>query len=151
MGRKKEWYMDYAVHAFVWYALLGRPTREEYEKRLTDRVYAEYALLPPNEILARAEAAREKCKRAAEDIEAVNAMLDELRRTGQSYVIKAVENVYFTAPTGKPPQGAIKLRVTKSAMDFPASERTVERWLKYAKLLFCQKRGLNTGTDEDVW
>lgn len=134
MGRKKEWYMDYAVHAFTFYALMGRPTREEYVERLH-----------------RTGQDIDKMQGAVLDIEAVNKMLEQLQEEHRQYIIAAVEETYFKNTRGKPEYGDIKLAVTRLTFQLYASDRTVQRWLEYAKLLFSKLRGLNTGADGDLW
>ena len=56
--RKKEWYMDYATHAFSRYANLGQPTRDDYENIIRERVQQENVLLDPEFVSIKEEDCR---------------------------------------------------------------------------------------------
>lgn len=84
------------------------------------------------------------------DLLAVIDTLDALTSSGKDYIRQAVSAVYFVAPTAALHKGEINLRVTKFAVSNYTDERTVFRWLKEARLLCADYRGLNIGTDKDV-
>lgn len=84
------------------------------------------------------------------DLLAVIDTLDALTSSDKDYIRQAVSAVYFVAPTAALHKGEINLRVTKFAVSNYTDERTVFRWLKEARLLCADYRGLNIGTDKDV-
>lgn len=84
------------------------------------------------------------------DLLAVIDTLNDLTNSGKDYICQAVNAVYFVAPTKPLHKGEINLRVTKFAVSNYTDERTVFRWLKEARLLCADYRGLNIGTDKDV-
>ena len=73
------------------------------------------------------------------DLLAVIDTLNALTSSGKDYICQAVSAVYFVAPTA-----------AKFAVSNYTDERTVFRWLKEARLLCADYRGLNIGTDKDV-
>lgn len=149
--RKKEWYMDYATHAFVCYAQLGRPTREEYERRLRSGIYERLALEQPDFIVRKANDEVRKHEALLDDIAAVDRVLHRLEEAGRTNVIDALNAVYFTCPFGKPCRGDITGRVTRFALEYPCTERAVYMWLKSARIAFCKERGLNVGYAGERW
>lgn len=84
------------------------------------------------------------------DLLAVVDTLNALTNSGKDYIRQAVNAVYFVAPTAALHKGEINLRVTKFAVSNYTDERTVFRWLREARLLCADYRGLNIGTDKDV-
>lgn len=151
MSRKKEWYMDYATHAFVRYAALGCPTRQQHEERIRQDVYKRLAMHEPAFIVNKANAEVSAREPLLKDIDAVNRVLDILRREDKQHIIDAIKAVYFTYPKGKPERGVIVERVTRYAMECPASTKAVYEWLKSARLLFAQIRELDVGGKDDKW
>lgn len=151
MSRKKEWYMDYATHAFVRYASLGCPTRAEYETRIREDCYKRLALHNPSFIVIKANAEVSAREPLLKDIDAVNRVLDILQRKDKQHIIDAVKAVYFYDPHGKPAHGVIVNRVRRFACEYPANERTVYKWLKSVRLLFAQIRELDTGGNDERW
>ncbi len=151
MANKKEWYMDYATHAFVRYANLGCPTRAEYTEKINQDCYQKHALLEPGVIGAKAEAAVYANEPLLNDIDAVNRVFDILEKQHHQEIAAAIRYVYFTDPLSKPRRGAIIARVRRFAYECPADERTVYRWLKSARVLFCKERGLDTGSEGERW
>lgn len=117
---------DYTIAQFRLYALLGYPNKAQV-------------------------VADETMHRALQlDLLAVIDTLNALTNSGKDYICQAVSAVYFIAPTKPLHKGEINLRVTKFAVNNYADERTVFRWLKEARLLCADYRGLNIGTDKDV-
>ena len=144
MGKEKEWYRDYATHAYQQYAALGYPTRDSYELKIRQEVLRRNAADPSDEIDKKADKAVADKKPLLADIEAVNIVIDALKVSGKSYVIEAIHDVYFVEPKRKPRRGEIHSRVTRCAADRYASTRSVYDWLRVARLMFCQERGMNT-------
>ena len=117
---------DYTIAQFRLYALLGYPNKAQV-------------------------VADETMHRALQlDLLAVIDTLNALTNSGKDYICQAVSAVYFVAPTKPLHKGEINLRVTKFAINNYTDERTVFRWLKEARLLCADYRGLNIGTDKDV-
>lgn len=117
---------DYTIAQFRFYALLGYPNKAQV-------------------------VADETMHRALQlDLLAVIDTLNALTSSGKDYIRQAVCAVYFAAPTKPLHKGEINLRVTKFAVNNYTDERTVFRWLKEARLLCADYRGLNIGTDKDV-
>lgn len=151
MAKKKEWYMDYATHAFVRYANLGCPTREQYEERIRNDCYRRLSLHEPSFIVIKANAEVSVREPLLKDIDAVNRVFAVLEKQNKPHIAAAIRAVYFVEPYGKPKHGAITSRVRRFAYEYPANERTVYKWLKSARLLFCKERQLNTGFDDERW
>jgi hypothetical protein len=63
-------------------------------------------------------------------------------------IANAVKGVYFTFGAERLTRNMIALRVRAYAMSVPVDERTVYRWLKYARELFAVIRGLDIDTDD---
>ena len=57
-------------------------------------------------------------------------------------VRRAVETVYFYKPYAELEWGQIKERVHYAEIHMPASERQVYRWLRVARIIFAEERGL---------
>ena len=151
MAKKKEWYMDYATHAFVRYANLGCPTREQYEERIRNDCYRRLAFHEPGFIVIKANAEVSAREPLLKDIDAVNRVLDILQKQDKPHIIAAIKAVYFVNPKGKPEHGVIVERVNAYAMKCPASTKAVYEWLKSARLLFAQIRELDTGGNDEKW
>jgi hypothetical protein len=145
MGSKKEWYMDYATHAFITYAWLKCPSREKYICDLKESFFKRKNHLCADESLLESLFLSEvqKHEPLLKDIDAVNQVFEELRINQKSYIIDAVKAVYFIDPVWRPRNGAISKRVIKFATDYPVGERSVYRWLNYARKLFAKKRGIS--------
>jgi hypothetical protein len=73
-----------------------------------------------------------------EDLEAVEKVL----MICDSDVRKAVEMVYFFKPYEELEWGNIKKQVYYAEINIPASERQVYYWLKKARCMFAEERGL---------
>lgn len=117
---------DYTIAQFRLYASLGFPSK---------------AQVVANKTMHRA---------LQLDLLAVADTLNALTNSGKDYICQAVSAVYFVAPTAPLQKGEINFRVTKFAINNYTDERTVFRWLKEARLLCADYRGLNIGTDKDV-
>ena len=140
---KKDWNRDYATGAFIRYARLGCPTKEQYINAIRHDVYKRLETKEPKIILMRAEKEIENEKGAIEDISAINKMFDMLAEGEKEYIIDAVKAVYLVPPHIRPKKKEIVMRVTAFAAERYVSEATVYRWLKYARELFSITRGLS--------
>lgn len=148
---------DYATAAFVKYSRLGCPTRAEREEQIRNEIHKRHAEKDPKYVVTLAEIELQRMKGHLEDIEAVNRTFEMLYgysadNPGKSTqngpdIAKAVKGVYFAFGSEKLTRKMITLRVRAHAMSVPVDERTVYRWLKYARELFAVIRGLDIDTD----
>lgn len=152
---KKEWYMDYATHAFSEYSRLGKPTRSEYEEQIRDGIYKRFAEKNPELILKLADKEVARHEGVLRDIDAVNKTFDMLLdkipadtidndraiKNGTD-IANAISYVYFGLHREKASNKRIYGRVRLYAQTLPTTERTVYRWLKYGRKLFAINRGL---------
>ena len=156
----KEWYMDYATHAFSEYSRLGRPTRAEYEEKIRKSIYKRFAEKAPEHIIRLADREVQRNEGLLRDIDAVNKTFDMLLnkipldtvdtdkavRNGTD-IANAISYVYFGLHREKPSNKRIYGRVRLYAQTLPTTERTVYRWLKYGRRLFAFNRGLMCDDD----
>lgn len=113
---KKDNIRDYATNAFYLYARIGKPTCERN--------------------------IQEKHKSRTKDIIAVIDTLYYFDKNEKQYINQAIERVYFTLPK-KVQKNDISDRIVKLSAEFPADESTIYRWLKEARFVFAQMRGLD--------
>ena len=146
---------EYATVAIIRYMKLGCPTRKEYEDKLRREVYERLSGKNPEYITKVAETEVRKNRALLEDIDAVNKMFDMLLgnihlndvdidtavKNGTD-IANAVNYVYFGLYRVHPSHRRIAGRVRAYATSLPTTERTVYRWLKYARKLFAVIRGL---------
>lgn len=144
MSWRKEHNQDAATYAFLCYAYLGRPTRAELEERIRKEAMRAYPTSQPEKAALAADRAVAKQIGLLRDISAVNDVLETLKNNGRQNILDAIEAVYFYHPHRKLREGSIKARVQRFAMDCPASDRTVYRWLKSARTLLGVYREWNT-------
>lgn len=144
MSWRKDHNQDSAVYAFVCYAYLGCPTKAELEDRIRREAALAYPSTQPEKAALAADRAVAKQIGLLRDISAVNAVLDTLRDNGKQYIVDAVTAVYFYHPHRKLREGAIKARIRRFAVEYPAGERSVYRWLKSARTLLAIYREWNT-------
>lgn len=146
---KKDNIRDYATEAFRFYAACGRLTSEQLKQKVYDEIYTaskkEY-YRSGNGILSdatayavmKADDAVRSMQAEFEDIIAVEKTLIRLTRHQRM----AVEIVYFAEPKRELGKGDISDRVHKAGIEIPASEDTVYRWLRKARRVFAEERGL---------
>lgn len=151
---------DYATAAFVKYARLGCPTRREREEQIRNEIYRRHADKDPKYVVSLAEIELRRMRGHLDDIEAVNKTFEMLygytavadchsTRNGVD-IAEAVKDVYFAYGSEKLSRNMIALRVRAHAMTVPCDERTVYRWLKYARELFGVIRGLDIDTEDNL-
>ena len=146
----KEWTRDYATGAFIRYANRGCPTVEEYEKSVRADVYRRLALLPPNLIVMRADAALSARRPLIEDFEAVRKVLDFFNTKDREWVQKAIPKIFKGLPEDRPTsKREITERVRAFSEENYITEITVWRVLKQARLLFSRFRGISIGAVDD--
>lgn len=110
---KKDRIRDYATAAFRDFALCGLASQE---KPLTNTQTA--------------------------DINAVFKTLEYFESTNRLYVVAAIKAVYFAGADKPIRTRNISERVSHFAVNCPADESTVYRWLKEARSKFAEFRGL---------
>ncbi len=147
---KKDFNRDYATAAFRLWALRGCPTYEQEAERIKVSAYEKAKGADPAKVMAFAEA--ELDKRGAElcDIMACAETFRILDENGKELICEAVKAVYMVEPWREPRRDEISKRVLRFAIETPASERQVYRWLTQARNLFALSRGLRV-EDIDGW
>lgn len=141
---KKDHIRDYATEAFRFYAKSGG--KEAYLNRLMEDISKSKGngiCNPTEAVLVSKEKIMES--RAAEfaDIEAVDRVLAILVKSCQgNYIRKAIEMVYFKDCRKNTEKGEISKRIHYAEIHIPASERQIYYWLKKARTLFAEERGL---------
>lgn len=142
--RRKDHIRDYATEAFRFYAKTGG--KEAYINDLVEDISKSKGTgvcNPTEAALISKEKAIET--RAAElaDIEAVDRVFAILDKSYQGcYIKQAIELVYFKDSKKDLTWGDITDRVNKAGMTIPASRAQIFRWLREARKLFAQERGL---------
>lgn len=147
----KDHLRDYATAAFRYYAQNGM-SAEIYKKKIHDQAIQEImrrevkvkngTSRPTEEALIAAENAVNSVISDIKDIEAVELVLNEFKVAKDFPILQAVEIVYFSDANKLLRKGDINNRVHRACMVIPASERVVYKWLRQARQLFAQKRGL---------
>lgn len=146
----KDHIRDYATEAYRYYARMGCPTYEELRRAIYNKALqsAKKELLktpgvsdPTAEAIIRAEKEVDLFASQLDDILAVEKAI-RLMLPKHPEWLRAVEIVYFTKADAQLEPGDIIGRVNMAAIEIPAGERTVYRWLKQARTLFARERGL---------
>ena len=146
----KEWTRDYSTGAFIRYANRGCPTTEEYEKAVREDVYRRLAMLPPNVIVMKAEAALSARRPLIEDFDAARKSVEFLSQKGIDWIERAIREIYRGLPEDRPTsKNEITNRVRSFSLDHYVSEVSVYRALKQARLLFSRFRGITVGIAAD--
>lgn len=155
---------DYATAAFIFYAANGR-SADKYKEKIYQEALEKQSKIekssgiskPTEAAIMRAEAAVNEKLAEIKDMEAVEKTLAELRAYNSFYenssrlmryertnIVMAVEIVYFTDSKKELQKGDIHDRVHKAALEIPASEKTIYRWLGKARKMFAENRELRT-------
>ncbi len=146
---KKDNIRDYATEAFRFYAACGRLSASELENKVREEIYKQtkkefmrsgkggYSDATAYAVMA-AETAVLEMAAEIRDILAVEKTLQCLDK----YQRQAVELVYFTEPERDIRKGEISERVHRAELKIPASERNIYNWLKKARKIFAEERGL---------
>ena len=146
---KKDFVRDYATAAFRLWAIRGCNTYEQEMERIEKRAKENAKDADPGKAVAFAQA--ELVKRVAElyDIMACDEAFHILEKQGKEIICDAVKAVYMVDPRREPKRDEIAKRVLRFALDTPASERQVYRWLAEARNLFAALRGLRVDDSND--
>lgn len=137
---------DYATSAFRFYAENGK-SAEKYKINLANEIIYNQQKLksginnPTETAVIKHESIIEDRMAEIKDMEAVERVMDILSKMSNGREIKkAIEYVYFD--TEKIKKGSILERIHNAVIHIPASERSIFRWLKKARKLFAEERGL---------
>ena len=137
----KDHLRDYCTDAFRFYARWGG--RQNYIDNLLADLKREKGtgVCSPteSELMHKERVMKEKHAEIA-DLDAVEFVL----RVADRDVRRAVELVYLDRPHDELEWGDIKERVHYAEIHIPASERQVYRWLKEARMMFAEERGLRS-------
>lgn len=139
---KKDFVRDYATEAFRLYAAMGKPTRTEAAEQIYQNALRDCEFKDPKAAVICAESAVKAAAPVLDDISATEKTIELLERAEKVYIIRAITDVYFAHPKEPLRRGDISHRANKCALSIPASEQSVYRWLKEARLLFAEMRGL---------
>lgn len=145
---KKDHIRDYATEAFRYYAFMGRPHKEDLEKRYYQEALEEYQRRqqtggtgiskPTEQAVMYAEGVLRQKQAELWDILAVEKTMAQLH----AWERQAVEMVYFDRSHKEFEKGDISTRAQKASIQIPASRATVFRYLKKARNIFAYERGL---------
>ena len=137
--KAKDHLRDYCTEAFRFYARWGG--RDAYIKSLVADLQREKGggISSPTEaaLVHKEQVMREYAAEIA-DLDAVQMVMNVCERD----VRRAVEIVYLDKPYAQLEWGDIKQRVHKAELTIPASERNIYYWLKKARMIFAEERGL---------
>jgi len=139
---KKDITRDYTIDAFRLYAVLGQPTYNQAVKDIRNRAIQSCKSTDPQDIITYANEQVNKNSAMLADISAVYETLKLLRRDNKEHIISAIEGVYFVTPRNVLRKNDITSRVRNAALEIPASETSVYKWLREARQLFSAIRGL---------
>ena len=140
----KDHVRDYATEAFRFYAKSGG--LKNYIRDLTADLQKQKGsgTISPTEgaIVAKERMMEEKAAELA-DLEAVERTMHILTGiTAGKEIRQAIEYVYFYDCWKDLQRGDIEARVHYAELHIPASRRQIYRWLKRARMIFAEERGL---------
>ncbi len=145
---KKDHIRDYATEAFRYYSFMGKPHKEDLEKKYYQEALEEYQRRqqsggtgiskPTEQAVMYAEGILRQKQAELWDILAVEKTMMQLH----VWERQAVEIVYFPHAQRDMQKGEIDNRVQEAVIKIPAGERTVYRYLKKAREIFAYERGL---------
>ena len=110
--------------------------KKDYIRDYVTEMFRKYAVAPKlqrNELTS-----AEIC-----DITAVEKTLSELERDCKNHIVEAVSAVYLKDADKPLRKNDISNRVHSFSISFPASEALVYRWLRYARRVCAEMRGLS--------
>lgn len=138
----KDHLRDYSTAAFRFWARWG--SRDNYVKYLLDDLQRQKGSGPcsPTEaaLIHKEQLLQDRYAEIA-DLEAVERVI-EICQMHYPDVYRTVEMIYLKNPDKPLEWGDIKDRVHQAELSIPASERQVYRWLRRARTLFAEERGL---------
>ena len=140
---------DYVTSAFRFYARNGKST-EKFKKKIYIEAIKSGMIRtgakgsgissPTEAVIVAAERAVNDKLAEINDMEAVEKTLAELFVLRKYETLQAVDIVYFKGCVEK--NEDIKRKVHIAELNIPASESSIYRWLKLARKIFANERGL---------
>lgn len=145
----KDHIRDYATAAFRFYAKNGM-SAEWYKRKIYEEALEEQSKFekgsgvskPTEAAIMRAEIAVNAKLAEIKDMEAVEKTIAEFKATAKPYIARAIEHVYFKDADIDIMSGDIQDRVHRAVLDLPASESSIYRYLRKAREIFAENRGL---------
>lgn len=141
---RKDHIRDYATEAFRFYAAVGG--KDKYIDYLISDIQRETGsgvIKPTEAALISKEKLMESRTAELADLEAVEQALLILGMGCQGrHIVQAIEYVYFKDCDNELGRGDITERVHQAEINIPASESQIYRWLRKARELFAEERGL---------
>ena len=137
----KDHIRDYATDAFRFYARWGG--KDNYIKALLadlQRQKGNGVCFPTEAALVHKEQIMKEKHAEIADLDAVEMVLQICDRD----TCRAIEHVYFKDCDKELEWGDITRRVHYAEIHIPASQAQIYRWLKKARILFAEERGLRT-------
>lgn len=122
---KKDSTRDYIIAAFRLYAALEQPNENEIKN----------SIFPES---------------VKNDLMSVNLTIANLNNSGKGHIAEAVKKIYFCAPLRELKKGEIESRVTAFAVDNYFSTSSVWNWLKEARCICADYRGLNNKSIKQI-
>ncbi len=142
----KSHYRDYATAAFRLLAREGSADRYRakiYNAALARRGEGGTGLGSPTEAaIMRAEQAVYDTVATIADLEAAEYAVAALEARYGYAARRALYMVYMAYADRELAKGEISERIHRAELEIPASEKTLYRWLAYARRCFAEKRGL---------
>ena len=142
----KSHYRDYATAAFRLLAREGSADRYRakiYNAALARRGEGGTGLGSPTEAaIMRAEQAVYDAVATIADLEAAEYAVAALKARYGYAARRALYMVYMAYADRELVKGEISDRIHRAELEIPASEKTLYRWLAYARRCFAEKRGL---------
>jgi hypothetical protein len=146
---KKNHFRDYATEAFRFYAREG--SSEEYKRAIWEDAIQKQnkhdgnrdISAPTEAAIIRAEAALRAKTSEIADLEAVEYAINVITSMDMGrYRMEALRAVYMAEPHRDPERGEISARVERAAVDIHIDPRQIYRWLRDARRIFAEARGL---------
>ncbi len=123
----KDNFRDYVADAYRYYALCGKPDREELRVLRSAQDY----------------------RGGLADLEAVSRVLEHLELEQDAKMWKrCLEIVYFTDPRRVPNRGILTDRVRFASIQLCVSESTIYRMMRRLRMLLAMERGLRVDERE---
>lgn len=145
---------NYAIEAFRFYASIGEPTREEYQKIVSDRVKRCRRIrrkgILSKEQLQELDAIEKQIKAEEKDILAVIRTLEIIKdkqndgkRNCSDKIMLALRETYMNPEyVMSQSKGIISRNVIRLSVSGGYGERSIYRWLNTAINIFAEERGL---------
>jgi len=149
---KKEPYGDYAKAAYRLRARMG--SADQYRQMIRAQAIHENTTFgmggpwgsPTEAAVIRNEKLIDERKAILEDLEAADRAMDLIaQRSAGGDILKALRIVYMEEPDRPLRRGEVNARAQAAAEGLYVNVATIYRWLRLARMLFAQERGLRLG------